>query len=58
MNIEIREVHSRKQLREYIHFPEAIYRNDSHWVPPIYTDDGPFMIRQKIQRFNIRQQYV
>jgi len=42
MNIEIREVHSKQQLSDYIHFPETIYRDDPHWVPPIYADEWTF----------------
>ncbi|MBI1769646.1 MAG: hypothetical protein HYR67_14860 [Bacteroidetes bacterium] len=42
MAIEIREVHTKQQLREYIHFPETIYRGDPHWVPPIYADEWSF----------------
>jgi GNAT superfamily N-acetyltransferase len=42
MNIEIREVHSKQQLREYIHFPKKLYKGDDHWVPPIYSDEWTF----------------
>jgi GNAT superfamily N-acetyltransferase len=42
MSIEIKEVHSKVQLKEYIHFPETIYHIDRHWVPPIYADEWSF----------------
>jgi GNAT superfamily N-acetyltransferase len=42
MNIEIREVHTKQQLREYIHFPEKLYKGDGHWVPPIFADELAF----------------
>jgi len=42
MNIEIKEIVTPPQLREYIYFPQTIYKNDSHWVPPIYSDEFDF----------------
>jgi len=40
--IVIKEVDSKKKLREFIHLPAAIHRDHSNWVPPIYMDDWEF----------------
>src|SRR6185369_6107354 len=42
MSISIKEISTRKELKEYIRLPEIIYRGDSHWVPPIYADEWSF----------------
>ena len=39
MDIEIREVKSRKDLKKFIFLPEKIHQNHSNWVHPIYMDD-------------------
>jgi len=40
--ISLREIITAAQLREYIYFPQTIYKNDLHWVPPIYSDEFNF----------------
>ncbi|HEV8512439.1 MAG TPA: hypothetical protein VGQ59_04155, partial [Cyclobacteriaceae bacterium] len=40
--IALQEIVTPKQLREYIYFPQTIYSDDSHWVPPIYADEFDF----------------
>src|SRR5579872_2043515 len=42
MTIEVREVNSARSLREYIYFPQTIYKGDPHWVTPIYSDEFDF----------------
>lgn len=42
MAVEILEVHTNKQLKEYIFFPEKIFSGDPHWVPPLYGDEWSF----------------
>lgn len=42
MSIEIKEITTSRQLREYIYFPRSIYKDDSHWVPPLYSDEFDF----------------
>ena len=39
MSISINEVNTRREMREFIYFPEKIHKNHSHWVPQIYADD-------------------
>lgn len=40
--ITLQEVITSKQLKEYIYFPQIIYKADLHWVPPIYADEFDF----------------
>jgi len=35
MVIEIRELESRKELKQFIRFPFSLYRDDPRWVPPL-----------------------
>jgi hypothetical protein len=42
MSIEIKVIESRSDLKEYIFLPSKIYKNDSRWVPPLYTDEWAF----------------
>jgi len=36
--IEIRQVTTAKELKEFIAFPWRIYREDRNWVPPLISD--------------------
>ena len=42
MDVVIREVHNRKDLKKFIFLPEKIHRNHSTWVPPIYVDEWKY----------------
>ena len=37
--IEIRQVKSRRDLREFIEFPLRLYRDCPYFVPPLYGDE-------------------
>ena len=37
--ITVTEVKTRKQLKEFINLPRRIYRNSSHWIPPVWADE-------------------
>ncbi len=52
MAIEIKEVSTRKLLREFIHLPAKIHRNHSNWVPPIYMDEWTYFDRKKNRAFD------
>ncbi len=43
MSIEVSEVRSKKELREFINLPWTIYQSDDNWVPPL-----KFMIKQTL----------
>ena len=49
--IEIREVKTRKELKEFIYLPEKIHRNHKNWVPPIYSDEFDFFNPKKNKSF-------
>ena len=38
----VKEAKTSRDLRGFIYFPQSIYRNDSHWVPPLYSDEFDF----------------
>ncbi len=52
MTIEIKEVTTRKQIREFIHLPAKIHQNHSNWVPPIYMDDWTYFNPKKNRAFD------
>ncbi|MCR4676424.1 MAG: hypothetical protein K5634_04245 [Sphaerochaetaceae bacterium] len=37
--VEIREVKTKKEIREFINFPLDLYRNNPYFVPPLYGDE-------------------
>lgn len=39
MSLEIREVKTEKDLKRFIRFPFALYRNSPYWIPPLLADD-------------------
>lgn len=51
MAIEIEEVKTRKQLRQYILLPWEIYKNDSGWLPPVHLDEWVFHNPKKNKSF-------
>lgn len=52
MDIEIREVSSKKELREFINLPARIHKNHANWVPPIYMDEWIFFDPKKNKSFD------
>ena len=52
MDIEIIEVKSRKDLKDFIHLPAKIHRNHFNWVPPIYNDEWIFFNPKKNRAFS------
>lgn len=52
MSIEIKEVTTRKLMREFIHLPAKIHQNHSNWVPPIYMDDWTYFNTKKNRAFD------
>ena len=47
MAITVEKVVTRKQTREFIKFPYALYKNDKNWVPPLLMDDYRKLNRTK-----------
>jgi hypothetical protein len=45
--IVIKEVLTRKQLREFIFLPENVHKNEPNWLPPIYMDEWELYNKKK-----------
>lgn len=53
--IEIKEVSTPKQLKEFIYLPEKIHRNHQNWLYPLYMDEEVFFNREKNAMFKHNQ---
>lgn len=42
MEITIRPVVSRRELRKFIHFPAKVHKGHKNWIPPLYSDEWEF----------------
>jgi len=52
MQIDIIDVKSRKDLREFIFLPEKIHKGHKNWVPPIYMDEKRYFNSEKNKSFS------
>jgi hypothetical protein len=52
MDIEIREVKTRKDLKTFIYLPEKIHANHPNWVHPIYMDEWNYFSPKKNEAFS------
>jgi len=52
MDIEIREVKTRKDLKKFIYLPETIHENHANWVHPIYMDEWNYFNPKKNEAFS------
>ncbi|MFQ6084176.1 MAG: hypothetical protein ACE5WD_12590 [Candidatus Aminicenantia bacterium] len=52
MDIQIREVRNRKDLKKFIFLPEKIHANHKNWVPPIYIDEWKHFNPKKNKAFS------
>jgi predicted GNAT family acetyltransferase len=52
MKIDIREVKTKKDLKNFIYLPAKIHKNHTNWVPPIYMDDFTFFDPKKNKSFD------
>lgn len=50
--VEIVEVATRRQLKEFIFLPEKIHKNHSNWLPPVYLDEFKFFDPKKNHAFS------
>jgi hypothetical protein len=48
--IVIKEVRTRKELRQFIYLPEKVHRNED-WLPPIYMDEWVLFDKKKNKSF-------
>lgn len=47
MDIQIKVVTAKSELRKFIHLPAAIHKGHTNWIPPIYADEWKFFNPQK-----------
>lgn len=52
MDIEIREVKTRRDLKKFIYLPEKIHAGHTNWVHPIYMDEWSYFDPKKNEAFS------
>lgn len=52
MEVVIKPVKTKRDLRTFIHLPAKIHKNHSNWVPPIYMDEWDFFNPKKNSLFD------
>lgn len=52
MSIEIVEVTSRRELKEFIHVPEKLHREHKGWAMPLYSEEWKFFSHGKNKNFD------
>jgi ribosomal protein S18 acetylase RimI-like enzyme len=51
MEIVVKAVCSKSDLRKFIHLPAKIHKGHSNWVPPLYSDEWEFFNEKKNKSF-------
>jgi len=51
MALEVAEVRTRRELREFIYLPAKVNRGNPRWIPPIYVDEWKFFDPKKNRAF-------
>ncbi|HEY70305.1 MAG TPA: GNAT family N-acetyltransferase [Anaerolineae bacterium] len=62
-SIEIKQVHTRKDMRAFILFPWQVYKGDPNWVPPLISerysrlnpDENPFFRNADVELYLARR---
>ena len=52
MDINIREVKTRRELKKFIYLPEKIHTDHANWVHPIYVDEWKYFNPKKNKAFS------
>jgi predicted GNAT family acetyltransferase len=52
MDVNIREVKTRKDLKIFIFLPEKVHANHANWVHPVYMDEWKFFDPKKNEAFS------
>jgi hypothetical protein len=47
MEIVVKQVCSRSDLRKFIHLPAKIHKKHKNWIPPLYSDEWEFFNKKK-----------
>jgi len=51
MDIVVKSVCSKRELRKFIHLPAKIHKNHPNWIPPLYSDEWEFFSAKKNKSF-------
>jgi len=51
MEIVVKAVCSKSDLRKFIHLPAKIHRDHKNWIPPLYSDEWEFFNEKKNKSF-------
>jgi len=51
-NLQIQEVLSKSDLKEFIYLPQKLHKNHLNWVPPIYKDEWDYFNPKKNRAFS------
>lgn len=49
--MEIKEVKTKKELKEFIHLPAKVHKGHPEWLPPLYMDDKKLFSSEKNSSF-------
>ncbi len=52
MNVVVKPVESKSDLKIFIHLPSKIHKNHTNWVPPLYMDEWEFFNPKKNHAFD------
>jgi len=52
MNLQIKPVTGRRELKEFVYLPARLHQNHGLWVPPIYMEERQFFDSQKNKAFS------
>ncbi|MDX2430113.1 MAG: N-acetyltransferase, partial [Bacteroides sp.] len=51
MEIQVKPVCTRQDLRKFIYLPAKIHKDHPNWIPPIYSDEWSFFNSKKNKSF-------
>ena len=52
MDITVRPVCTKRDLRKFIHLPAKIHKGHENWIPPLYSDEWEFFNSEKNKSFD------
>jgi len=52
MEIVVRPVCSKQEMRKFIHLPARIHKGHSNWIPPLYSDEWEFFDSNRNKAFD------
>lgn len=51
MDITVKPVCTKRDMRQFIHLPAHIHKNHKNWIPPLYSDEWEFFDSKKNKSF-------